>query len=80
MLAVSPLVSRMSPLVRTLVLISAAAFVVRLAYALAAAPGVTGFGDDAFLHFAASELAHGGGYVGTFDVSSAGTKLPTALY
>jgi Gpi18-like mannosyltransferase len=51
---------------------------VRLACALALAPGLTPFGDDTFFRFTALDLGHGEGYVGSFGVFIYGRKLPTA--
>jgi 4-amino-4-deoxy-L-arabinose transferase-like glycosyltransferase len=59
-------------------MIVAGAFAVRLVYAWAFAPGLTPFGDDTFFHYIALDIAHGEGYVGSFDVFVTGTKLPTA--
>jgi 4-amino-4-deoxy-L-arabinose transferase-like glycosyltransferase len=67
-----------SPFHRTLLIIVAGAFAVRLVYAWAFAPGLTPFGDDTFFHYIALDLAHGEGYVGSFDIFVTGTKLPTA--
>jgi 4-amino-4-deoxy-L-arabinose transferase-like glycosyltransferase len=66
------------PFVRILAVICAAAFALRLVYALAIAPDLAGVDDDSFYHLTALELADGHGYVGTLDVFTSGQKEPTA--
>ena len=62
---------------RLLVVIAAAA-IVRVAYALALAPPLSFFDDDAFFHGTAQLLAHGHGYIRPLDFAFHGQSIPTA--
>jgi 4-amino-4-deoxy-L-arabinose transferase-like glycosyltransferase len=63
---------------RTLLAITAGAFVVRLVYALALAPDLEGLADDTFYHLSSLNLADGHGYHGGLDAFLPGKHWPTA--
>jgi 4-amino-4-deoxy-L-arabinose transferase-like glycosyltransferase len=66
------------PLLRTLLAIGAAAFVLRLAYALAIAPDIKGLADDTFYRLSSLNLANGHGYRGGLDAFLPGKHWQTA--
>jgi 4-amino-4-deoxy-L-arabinose transferase-like glycosyltransferase len=66
------------PLLRTLLAITAGAFVLRLAYALAIAPDIRGLADDTFYRLSSLNLANGHGYRGGLDAFLPGRHWPTA--
>jgi hypothetical protein len=61
-----------------LLLVVAAAAIVRVAYALALAPPLSFFDDDAFFRGTAQLLAHGHGYIRPLDFDFHGQSIPTA--
>jgi 4-amino-4-deoxy-L-arabinose transferase-like glycosyltransferase len=59
--------------------VAAAAAVVRLVYALTAAPSVSPADDDGFFHAAGAFIANGDGYI-NFGALVEGHRVPTALH
>jgi 4-amino-4-deoxy-L-arabinose transferase-like glycosyltransferase len=71
---------RTAALFRPLLAIAAAAFLLRLGYALGVAPDLVALTDDFFYHLSALQLAHGHGYNGGLDAFLPGKHWPTASH